>query len=513
MSDLATAAQMRELDRRAIEERGIPSLRLMEKAAERVYFHAAISSCPRDAPIAIFAGAGNNGGDGIALARLLRKRGYSKTRAFLAGSREKMSEDCREMARRYQRDGGILEDFQPGNREQAAFAQSARRIVDAILGVGLNKPLQGAALDAARLINASRTRVISVDIPTGVEADTGRVLGDAVRANYTVTFTLGKPGLYVGRGAACAGAVDIRDIGIPRDLLAEATFLSHAVEILQVRQWLPRRDLLAHKGNFGKILIIGGSAGYTGAPVLAARGALRCGAGLVTAAVPEMVYPIVAAKCDEAMVHPLPDEGGRLSRASLPGLLELLEGKDAALVGPGLGWSGGAEELACALVEGARCPLVVDADGLNALSRHMDILEERRGRATILTPHDGEFARLGGDLSSGDRLDAARRFAERYGCILVLKGHGTVTALPDGNCYVNTTGNPGMAVGGSGDALAGMILSLLGQGLPPERAVPCAVWLHGRAGDMAARDKGEYGMLPSDLIEQIPYAIQELFRG
>jgi len=277
-----------------------------------------------------------------------------------------------------------------------------------------------------------------------------------------------------------------------------------------VGRWLPRRKADGHKGDFGKVLIAGGAVGYTGAPVLAARGALRCGAGLVSAAVPESIYQIAAVKCDEAMPIPLPDREGRLSREALPRLLGLLEGKDAALIGPGLGWSGETEALAAELLPAVSCPLVVDADGINALSRHMNVLDARKGMTTVLTPHEGEFARLGGALLDGDRAGAARRFAMEHGCVLVLKGHRTVTALPDGTCYVNPTGNSGMAVGGSGDVLAGMILSLLGQGLDGGRAAVCGVWLHGRAGDLAAEDKGEHGMLPSDLIEQIPYAIKEL---
>ncbi len=279
-----------------------------------------------------------------------------------------------------------------------------------------------------------------------------------------------------------------------------------------VKRWLPRRRPDAHKGDCGRVLIIGGAVGYTGAPVLAARGALRSGAGLVTAAVPASVYPIVAVKCDEAMTTPLPDGAGRLTPAALPALLELLAGKDAALIGPGLGLDGGTEGLVCGLVSRADCPLVVDADGINALGRHMDVLDGRRGRPTVLTPHDGEFARLGGDLSAPDRAGEARRFALEHGCVLVRKGHRTVTAWPDGTCYVNGTGNAGMAVGGSGDVLAGMILSLLGQGLDAGRAAVCAVWLHGRAGDLAAADKGEMGMLPGDLSVCIPYAIKELLK-
>ncbi len=274
------------------------------------------------------------------------------------------------------------------------------------------------------------------------------------------------------------------------------------VDAALVGGWLPRRPADGHKGTFGKVLIVGGSVGFTGAPVLAARAALRTGTGLVTVLTHPDAYGVVAAGCLEAMARPMPEDYLEI--------LSMAEGSDAVLVGPGLGQGPHAAGLAPLLLRRMTGNVVVDADGINLLARHMDILEERPAGTTILTPHDGEFARLGGDLSAGDRLGTARDFAVRHRCVLVLKGHRTITAWPDGQCFVNTTGNSGMAKGGSGDALGGMILSLLGQGLSPGKAAVCAVWIHGRAGDLAAADKGEYGMLPSDLIENIPYAISEL---
>ena len=274
-----------------------------------------------------------------------------------------------------------------------------------------------------------------------------------------------------------------------------------AVEVDRGMLRLPRRPRDSHKGDYGRVFILAGSRGYTGAPCLAARAAVRSGAGLVTLAMPEDVYPIVAAKCcDEVMVWPLPEDDGAV--------VERAGGCDAAVIGPGLGQGERAERLVLGLLRELDCPVILDADGLNIVSRHIDVLDERAGE-TILTPHDGEFARLSGcELPIRDRLGAARDFAQAHRCTLVLKGWRTVTALPNGFCAVNTTGNPGMAKGGSGDALAGLLGGLTAQGrygLPPWGAV----WLHGRAGDLAA-DRGEYGMTPSDLIEQIPYAIKEL---
>ncbi len=269
----------------------------------------------------------------------------------------------------------------------------------------------------------------------------------------------------------------------------------------QVLALLPDRDENAHKGDFGKILLLCGSLGYTGAAALAAMGALRSGAGLVYLGVPESIYAIEAVKLTEPIVFPLPQEQGMVSTAALPEILKRLERADAVLVGPGLGQSEGTLAVTQTVLENARCPVVVDADGINMLSRHMDILRERHA-PTVLTPHAGEFARMGGKIGQ-DRLTAAREFAKEFGCVLLLKGHKTV--ITDGDkSYVNRTGNPGMAVGGSGDVLAGILVSLLGQGLEPLTAAACGAWLHGAAGDICAEKIGQYGMLPTDLLEVLP---------
>lgn len=276
-----------------------------------------------------------------------------------------------------------------------------------------------------------------------------------------------------------------------------------------VRSLLPRRDPDGHKGTFGKVYIYGGCTGYTGAPVYAGEAAARTGSGLVFLGVPENVYPIVAARCAVSMVHPLP--------ASYSALLERIRTCDAALIGPGLGREEETEETVLALLRDLPGPVVLDADGINAAAAHMDVLEGRRdqGRVTVLTPHEGEFARLGGGLvpgtaSSEEREREAAAFARRYGCILVLKGPGTVVAAPGGRAMVNTTGNCGMAKGGSGDMLAGMLLSLIGQGAAAFDAAVCAVWLHGRAGDLCARELSQYAMTPPDMIGRLPAVFKEL---
>lgn len=266
----------------------------------------------------------------------------------------------------------------------------------------------------------------------------------------------------------------------------------------QVLSVLPDRKEIAHKGDFGRILLLCGSRGYTGAAWFAAMGALRTGAGLVHLGVPESIYAIEAVKLNEPIVFPLPDEDGKLSAEAIPEILKLLPKMDAVLIGPGLGVSEGTIAVVKAVLKEFSGPMVVDADGINVLAQHMDVLRERHF-PTILTPHPGEFSRIGGD-NSIDRQTAAITFAKENNCILVLKGHNTV--ITDGQeCYINPTGNPGMAVGGSGDVLAGMIVSLLGQGIEPLQAAACGAYLHGAAGDLCAQERGQYGMLPSDMVE------------
>lgn len=268
-----------------------------------------------------------------------------------------------------------------------------------------------------------------------------------------------------------------------------------------VQKALPDRNPWGHKGTFGKVLLLCGSRGYTGAAYLAAMGALRSGAGLTFLGVPESIYAIEAVKLNEPVVFPLPDEAGRLSKAAIPEILNRLPGMDAVLIGCGLGQSGGTLDVLKAVLETAECPVVVDADGINLLSRHKDLVRGRKA-PTILTPHDGEFIRLGGQILE-DRMASAVTLARDLGCVVLLKGHET--CITDGTvAYLNRTGNPGMAVGGSGDVLAGILVSLLGQGIAPLEAAAVGAWLHGAAGDLCEREIGQYGMLPTDMLNALP---------
>ena len=539
MQPLLTPQQCRQLDHIAIDQRGVPSLDLMERAAQAVAeaaedllsdrrrenecAPAAFCSDGGELPepvralldrrrqdsapwAAVFFGPGNNGGDGLAAARLLLQRGVS-VRTILVGDWAKMTADAREMARRLQAVGGEIEAFDPDDLEQSAWLGLCDCAIDALLGVGLKRPVQRAFLAAVRRLNSLSCPVVACDLPTGLDGDTGRVLGEAARADMTVTFTAAKPGLYLDQGRVYSGQVRVIDIGLPNDLTAPL-LTGGNLWAVKGPDALPRRPRTAHKGDFGKLFLLCGSVGFTGAPVFAARSAVRSGAGLVFLAVPEDIYPMVAVKCDEAMPFPIPDD--------YDALLARAKGCDAAILGPGLGADPAARELARKLLQDLPCPVVLDADGINALAGHIDILDSRSA-PTLLTPHDGEFQRLTGcALPLEDRLAAARDFAAAHRCGLILKGHATVTAAPDGRAWVNVTGNPGMAKGGSGDVLSGIAAGLWGQkhlrsGDSDLGSLAAqAVAIHAACGDLCARESGEYAMTPGDMVCALPKVFKAL---
>ena len=491
---LTTAEMMRAADWRAIGEYGVPSIHLME-AASRAVAEAAKDCLSAGGTAAVFCGSGNNGGDGVGAAVELLRAGYS-VRVFLVGERAHATPDWREMERRLNALGGAVEVFNKG----VEIPPGTEVIVDAIFGVGLNKPVAGKALEAIGLINAAPVPVVAADIPSGIETDTGRVLGAAVRADVTVTFSLAKIGHFAEPGCIYRGRLEIADIGIPKEILAACETGVSAVRDEEIR--LPKRNPLSHKGDYGKLLILGGSVGYTGAPTLCARAAVRAGAGLVYLGVPAPIYEITAVKNDEAMPFPLAPGGG---------VPERLRDCDVCAVGCGMGRGAEVFALVRALLESsaARKPLVLDADALNALAGRLELLDAYKGTA-VLTPHEGEFLRLGGELT-GDRIADARRFAAAHGCVLLLKGHRCVAAFPDGEAFVAAHGNPGMAKGGSGDALTGVLAAMLGQfPFDPKRAVCAAMTLHALAGDLCRDKYGEYAMTATDLIEMLPEAAKRL---
>jgi len=504
---LVTAAQMREIDRITIEEMFISGETLMKNAAGHIAT-VVMEHTPPGGNVAVFCGTGNNGGDGIGAAVNLLKAGVS-VRVFLIGETGDLSPDSKIMYNSLSALGGSLEHITLSS-DHSEYVNNCAVVVDAIFGIGLNSELREDALTAVSMINSSRAFIISADVPSGVHADTGSILGDAVKADMTVTFSFAKPGHFVEPGCIYCGKLRVCDIGVPRELLNSITSYMYAAMPGDIS--LPHRRLDTHKGSYGRLLIVAGSVGYTGAPSLSARAASKTGAGLVFLGVPKSIYEIMASKLEEEMPFPLPDDNeGRLSAKSASEILRRASQCNVCLIGPGLGNSRDITELVQSLTRISETPMILDADGLNAIAENIDILNQAVC-PLILTPHPGEFARLGGDMASGDRLGASRDFATKYGCILVLKGHRTIVALPNGTAYINTTGGPAMAKGGTGDVLAGMIAALIAQKFPIVHAVAAAVYIHGLAGDMCAEEYGEYSVTAGNIVDKLPEAIKTVVK-
>ena len=512
MIPIVTAAQMQALDRRTIDEARVPGTTLMERAG------AGIVACLerrygalRGKSITVVCGKGNNGGDGFVVAHLLHRK-KAKVRVVALAPMAELSRDAATMARRMTRAAGssAIRAFASKANLHAQLATSDL-VIDALLGTGLASAVTGRYGDAIDGLNESGRPVIAVDLPSGLHADTGAVLGRAVRAELTVTFGLPKLGLYQQHGIDCAGQIEIVDIGIPPAYVEALQCRTLLITPSFVRQALPVRRLASHKGTFGHAGIIAGSAGKTGAAAMAAKAALRAGAGLVTVAVPAGVNDILEAKLLEAMTMPMPDTKARtFSRLALDQLKTFIAARTAVAIGPGLSTHPETVEVVEALVRQLDRPAVLDADALNALAGRASLLTECKV-PPILTPHPGEMARLEPDATAqsvnADRIGTTSRFARAQGVFVVLKGARTVIARPDGTTAICPTGNPGMATAGTGDVLTGILVGLLAQGLASWEAACAAAYVHGLAGDLAAASKGQAGLIAGDVIERIPEAL------
>lgn len=514
MRPVFTAAEMRALDARAIANLGIPGPRLMENAgagAARVIARRWGPLRRRD--VVILCGKGNNGGDGFVVARRLRAAG-ARVRVFLFARRAEVRGDAALALRRWT---GRLEEVSNAAGVAAATEAAARAdiVVDALLGTGVEGPARGlmgdmiARLETPRPAERRAPRVAALDLPSGLSSDHGALPGPAVRADLTTTFAGLKRSLLLHPAAAHAGEVVVVPIGIPEPEVGRG-IRTFAGEEADVRAPLGPRPPDAHKGTYGHLLVVAGSLGKTGAAALASRAALRAGAGLVTAAVPASQQPVVAMLGAEYMTEALAEHPhGFLGRAAAARVRELAETMDAVALGPGLSLADEAQALARELIASLPRPMVVDADALSALAGHLALLKDAAG-PRVLTPHPGEMARMLGVTVGeiqGDRLERARDFAASHHVWLALKGAGTVVAGPDGTVWINPTGNPGMAKGGSGDVLTGMTGAFLARGLEPLAAVRAAVYLHGMAGDLARDLVGEEGMIAGDIVEAIPRAL------
>lgn len=508
---VTTAAEMRELDRATIEDIGIPGVVLMESAgrqtAEQILAEPRIRAAAR---IGVLCGAGNNGGDGYVVARWLASAGHV-VRCWLLAPRDRIRGDALTNLLALERLGGDLVEVpdEAALHAERPWLDACDVLVDALLGTGLSSEVRGlyrAAIDATEAFTGLR---VAVDIPSGVHADTGQVLGAAFRADLTITYGCWKHGLLHHPGAGHAGRVVVVDIGIPPAVASAHEPRAVLLEPTRLRGLLPARAAAAHKGTYGHVLVLAGSPGKSGAALLAGLAALRGGAGLVTVATDRGTQSRIEGRVPELMVESFrdaPDADG------LAGARALAAGKAAVCVGPGLGDSAGTAALVMGLLDGGEAPLVIDADGLNVLAGRLDALRGSRA-PVVLTPHPGELGRLLGCSAAAinaDRPAAARALSLSHGVTVILKGAHTVVSSPSGRLGVCPTGNPGMASAGTGDVLAGLVTSLLARTGDPEAAAWLAVWLHGAAGDLAAAAGSEPGLTASALSDALPRAFRAL---
>lgn len=505
--------EMAALDRMAIEG-GIPSLDLMERAGRHVAEQARdlLGICSGKT-VFVAAAKGNNGGDGYVAARYLASWG-ADVEVFLLGGEEELSADAAVNHRRFVSEGG-----KTWPRSVSLLAKriaSADLVVDAIFGTGFRGVAEGDFALAIKAINASGVPVLAVDVPSGVDAESGAVTGPAVSAVRTVTFAFPKAGLYLFPGAEMAGELVVADIGIPSGLLdrvVESRIFT--IEEEDVAAMLPRRAPDAHKGGSGRVLVVAGSPGLTGAAALCSRAAMRSGAGVVTLGVPATLNAIMEVKLTEVMTLPLPDTGdGRLAGGALDAVLEKLEGYDVLALGPGLGTSPGTCEVVAGLLRQADKPVILDADGINCAAADPACISGRK-HGTVITPHPGEMGRLLGrearDIQSS-RMDAAAEAASRFGCVTVLKGANTLVASLDGAIHINALALASLATAGSGDVLTGCTAAMCARGLRPLEAALCGVFVHGKAAELAAHMVGPVGMVAGDIVSHLPLALSGMLR-
>lgn len=548
---LVTARQMQNIDRTAIESFGIPGQVLMENAGRgAVEMLFRIFPDIRFKNVSILAGHGNNGGDAFVMARYLMEKGI-KVSTFLLSSIEKVTGDAKanlilleKLASASSKEGVIqIPDMETFERVKLRII-SSDIFIDGILGTGLNSDVRGLFKEVIETVNSLSDvienvnicsvsshpkHVLSIDIPSGLNADTGQPMGAAIKATATATFAFAKLGHILYPGRELTGTLEIMDIGIPKFIAEREKPSVNLIEQHTVQKMFKvrTREADSHKGSYGHLLLVAGSTGKTGAAALAANSAMASGAGLVTLAIPESMNSIMEPQVTETMTYPLPEDGrGHISDKALVTIIKhLVNDKRVVAAGPGLGVDESTIRLVHGMVEGICLPMVLDADALNAIAVNPYILKSRKA-PTILTPHPGEMARLIGKSAEkqstgresggvkgvssaiqGNRVETATAFATEFNVIIVLKGASTIIALPDGTVHICPTGNPGMASGGMGDVLTGMISGFLAQGFEPSEAAIAGVYIHGLCGDILAGKRGAFGFVASDIIRIIPETI------
>ncbi len=509
---LVTAAEMRRLDARTIEL-GTPGYTLMERAGAGAT-DILLQRFPavREGRVVVVAGRGNNGGDGFIVARLLRAQRVRADVVLLAQQEEVVGDAARALGTLRKAGGRFVETV--GEHALPQFAkelEAATLIVDAVFGTGLNQEVTGWRAAMLQRMNDSGVPIFAIDIPSGLDAERGIPLGVAVRAEATATFAFPKIGQVIHPGAEYVGTLAVVDIGIAAEALREVAPQASLLTAPDVAALVPWRQPQAHKGNCGHVLVLAGARGHSGAAILAASAAARVGAGLTTLAGPASLNDIYCSALPEIMTLALADAVGHIHFDEAE-LRQALAGKAAVVVGPGLGTHADASQAVGFLLREARVPVVLDADALTCLANDPTLLRQSRG-PVVLTPHPGEMARLcSSDVAcvQADRIATARDFAAKHGCLLVLKGARTVVAAPDGHVAINSSGNPGMASGGMGDVLAGMIGGLLAQGVSPRDAACLGTFLHGEIADHLVEHRGPIGYLASDIVSGIPEGYSRL---
>jgi len=518
MLPVFTAQEMRACDRAATDIYGIPSIVLMENAARgAVDVAEAVFGPSKDAWILIICGKGNNGGDGFAMARHLINRGALVDVVTLAPD-STISGDARcnlDIIREMEKESESLHIALYSGPQQLEdlLRRRPRYVVDAVLGTGISSPVRGEIAEIVEVLNSSRLPILAVDIPSGIDADTGNVLDHAVRAHCTATMGALKRGLLLRRGREYAGLIHNVDIGMPREGFVERSASAFQLEFDDIIELLPKRALDAHKYQLGNIFVLAGSVGLTGAAVMASEAALRSGAGIVHLGIPASLNNVLEVKLTEVMTIPFHETDERsFALNDYDKILEHINSSSVSIIGPGISRQFETMNLVRRILEHADAPLLLDADALFALSGYMNLLQHA-GCDIILTPHTGEFSRLvmqSKEEIETKRIDIAQTFAVEFGVTLVLKGAPTVIATRDGKVFINPTGNPGMATAGSGDVLSGIIAGFVAQGCTPEHAACAGVYLHGLAGDHAKKRVGEYGLIATDITNSFADILKDI---
>lgn len=508
---IVTAAQMKLIDETTINNMGIPGIVLMENAAIAV-----VNELSNDMGgitgrnVMIFAGKGNNGGDAFAVARHLRRHG-ANVLVILLSKYQDISGDARVNLDIAKNMGitvvEVIDKYHFEKIKESLYITDV--VIDGIFGIGLKGDIEGIQRDVIEIINNSGRYVLSIDVPSGLDATTGKVMGVCIKANKTVTFGFAKVGMVIAPGSFYCGNIAVRDIGLSDRFADFDESNMYLLEKSMTADAFGVRNPDTHKGDYGKLLVIAGSTGMAGSAALCCRAAVRAGVGLVYAAVPQGMDSILAQKLTEQIIIPV--EYNKNTDA----LMQLIAGANAVVMGPGLSQDANVAQTVMKIIAQCSVPMVLDADALNILSKDINVLSSAKV-PIIATPHPGEMARLlhtDTDTVQSNRIMHTTEFATKRNIITALKGYRTVVSDVDGTVYINPTGNAGMATAGSGDVLSGIIGALLGRGIKPINAVNAAVYVHGLAGDLAAGEKGEHGLIASDIIDRIPDAAKKLFES